>query len=167
MSSKPFSDINISDYSEKSIVVRGDTRKYKEDLKKLGGKYNGRLSDGPGWIFPKKIERELKSFVSRGIRLVSKEEEKSGEDKTKAWESQEQFSPSSVFSTTSSKLNDVELKKLSAKIDKLSNKIDAMFTLMLEKDKGGVVVDDDSEVVVDSDSEEDEVVPTKRLLGKK
>ena len=28
-------DLNIENYSDKSIVVRGDTKKYKEQLKKL------------------------------------------------------------------------------------------------------------------------------------
>jgi hypothetical protein len=32
------SDLNCSEYSEKAIVVRGDsTKTYKEDLKTLGG----------------------------------------------------------------------------------------------------------------------------------
>jgi hypothetical protein len=35
----------IQEYSEKTFVVRGDTRPYKETLKKLGGKWNSRLSE--------------------------------------------------------------------------------------------------------------------------
>ena len=84
--SKSFSDISIENYSERSIVVRGDTRKYKEDLKKLGGKYNGRLKDGPGWIFPKKIQGDITNFINSGVRLVSKQEALDGEERTKSWE---------------------------------------------------------------------------------
>ena len=84
MSSKAkFTDITISDYNEKSIVVQGDTRKYKEDLKKLGGKYNGHLKNGPGWIFPKSNDTNLHSFINGGKRLVSEEEAREGEERSK------------------------------------------------------------------------------------
>jgi len=43
--------INIKDYSAYSFVVFGDTKIHKDKLKELGGKYNGKLSVGPGWIF--------------------------------------------------------------------------------------------------------------------
>ena len=46
-------EINIIDYSEKAIAVVGDTKPIKDKLKELGGKFNFRLSCGPGWIFPK------------------------------------------------------------------------------------------------------------------
>ena len=55
-----FDDINVESYSDRAVVVRGDTRKYKEDLKVLRGTYNGRLSGGPGWIFPKSSESKIK-----------------------------------------------------------------------------------------------------------
>ena len=58
-----FTDLTIEDYTDKSIAVQGNTRKYKEDLKKLGGKYNGSLKNGPGWIFPKTLEKELRTIV--------------------------------------------------------------------------------------------------------
>lgn len=57
---KDFSDINpretkveIVDYSEKAIAVIGDTKKIKDKLKELGGKFNAHLKCGAGWIFPK------------------------------------------------------------------------------------------------------------------
>tara|TARA_Y100000389_G_scaffold190257_1_gene214917 strand:- start:101 stop:232 length:132 start_codon:yes stop_codon:yes gene_type:complete len=34
------STIRIEKYTEKSIVVRGETTEYKETLKSLGGKWN-------------------------------------------------------------------------------------------------------------------------------
>lgn len=77
-----FNDIIVSDYTERSIVVQGDTRKYKEDLKKLGGKYNGKLKNGPGWIFPKTSKDEVDSFINNGKRLVSDEEAKEGEERS-------------------------------------------------------------------------------------
>lgn len=147
--SKSFSDINIQNYSDKAIVVRGNTRKYKEDLKKLGGKYNGRLSAGPGWIFSKKSELEVKSFISDGVRLVSKTEELAGEELSKEWEIKR--SEKNSHDETHAK----KFQKLNSKIDALSKKIDKMMVL-LNTVKGN---DNDN----DSDSES-ELIPTKRLL---
>jgi hypothetical protein len=78
-----FTDLTIEDYTGKSVVVQGDTRKYKEDLKKLGGKYNGRLKNGPGWIFPKTSESDILLFMKNGKRLVTAEEAKEGEERSK------------------------------------------------------------------------------------
>ena len=56
--------MNIKDYSEKSFVVYGDdTKKYKEEIKKLGGKFNSNLKDvGPGWIFINKNREKVDDF---------------------------------------------------------------------------------------------------------
>jgi len=44
---------NVSTY-EKSLVLIGDTKPFKDVIKEVGGKWNSNLSCGPGWIFPKK-----------------------------------------------------------------------------------------------------------------
>ena len=77
-----FNDLKIEDYTDRSIVVNGNTRKYKEDLKKLGGKYNGNLENGPGWIFPKLTENSVKTFIKEGKRIVTAEEVKAGEERS-------------------------------------------------------------------------------------
>jgi len=43
--------VRIQNYSDKSFAVYGDTKEFKEVLKQLGGKWNRKLSGGPGWIF--------------------------------------------------------------------------------------------------------------------
>ena len=74
-----FKDIFLEEYTDRSIVVRGETRQYKEDLKKLGGKYNSRLRGEPGWIFPKSKQNDIVKFMKEGKRLVSEEEAQAGE----------------------------------------------------------------------------------------
>lgn len=59
-------DLSCTDYSDKAIVVRGETKDHKEDLKKLGGKYNANLRDGPGWIFSKKNEDKVLAYIASG-----------------------------------------------------------------------------------------------------
>lgn len=52
--------LRIEEYSEKAIVVLGDTKPVAETLKSLGGKFNARLKCGAGWIFSKKAEARIK-----------------------------------------------------------------------------------------------------------
>jgi hypothetical protein len=59
-------DLSCTDYSDKAIVVRGDTKDHKEELKKLGGKYNANLRDGSGWIFSKKNEDKVLAYIASG-----------------------------------------------------------------------------------------------------
>ena len=56
-------EFKIIDYSEKAIALVGDTRSIKDQLKKLGGRFNPRLSCGAGWIFSAKKRAELESLV--------------------------------------------------------------------------------------------------------
>lgn len=56
-------EFSIVDYSEKAIAVTGDTKAVKEQLKNLGGKFNAKLTCGPGWIFSKKKEGEVRAVL--------------------------------------------------------------------------------------------------------
>lgn len=60
------SKYQIIDYSEKSIAVIGDTKEIKDQLKTLGGRFNGKLSCGAGWIFSKKTEGKVKELLQCG-----------------------------------------------------------------------------------------------------
>lgn len=59
-------DLTVENYSDKCIVVRGDTKTHQTQLKQMGGKWNARLRDGGGWIFPKKLEDTVLQYVSSG-----------------------------------------------------------------------------------------------------
>lgn len=56
--------VYMEDYQKdgkvKSFLVKGDTKAMKDDLKHLGGKYNGTLG---GWVFPKTREIEIAEFL--------------------------------------------------------------------------------------------------------
>jgi len=56
-------DVEIVSYSERAIAVIGNTKPIKEDLKALGGRFNFRLTCGPGWIFPKSKESDVKNLI--------------------------------------------------------------------------------------------------------
>lgn len=57
-------DFQIIPYSERAIVVLGDTKAIKNELKKLGGRFNPKLSCGAGWVFPRTKEDELKKLLA-------------------------------------------------------------------------------------------------------
>ena len=57
--------LKVSTYSDKSFVVSGDTRTYKEQLKSLGGKFNRNLRGFPNsWIFSNKQMEPVMAFVT-------------------------------------------------------------------------------------------------------
>ena len=57
-------DIYIEDYTEKSFVLLGDTRKYKDDIKTLGGKFNQNLRNNKvGWIFPMNKKNDVEDYI--------------------------------------------------------------------------------------------------------
>lgn len=57
-------DFEIVDYSDKSFAVVGDTKSIKDELKRLGGRFNFRLSCGAGWIFPKTKMDDVKALLN-------------------------------------------------------------------------------------------------------
>jgi hypothetical protein len=57
-------DFEIVDYSDKAFAVVGDTKSIKDDLKRLGGRFNFRLSCGAGWIFPKTKMDDVKALLN-------------------------------------------------------------------------------------------------------
>ena len=61
-----------SRYSDKCIVVRGDTRKHLDHLKALGGKWNAHLKDGGGggWIFPSYKEEFVVDMVHKANNKI-------------------------------------------------------------------------------------------------
>lgn len=59
----------IVDYSEKCVALFGDTKPIKDELKKLGGRFNANLrpfdddTRVPGWVFPKKCKDDLMKLI--------------------------------------------------------------------------------------------------------
>lgn len=58
-------EVNIIEgYSDKAFAVVGDTRPIKDELKRLGGRFNGRLTCGAGWVFPNTKLQEVKEVIA-------------------------------------------------------------------------------------------------------
>ncbi len=62
-------NVNLIKYSEKAIVIIGDTKSIKDSLKKLGGKFNPYLSCGAGWIFPATKQNEISNLLFPTIQF--------------------------------------------------------------------------------------------------
>lgn len=65
--------LNIIDYSAKCFVITGDTKQVKDDLKKLGGKFNARLSCGPGWVFSVSQRGKVEEYLNGGVSVSVQE----------------------------------------------------------------------------------------------
>lgn len=79
----PNSEFEIVDYSEKSIVLIGDTKPYKDLLGRsgIGGTYNSHLNTdkvpgGEGWVFSKKKQQEVEDFVKKYGKSSENKDEK-------------------------------------------------------------------------------------------
>ena len=59
-------DLYIIPYTERSIVVMGDTLNHSNALVTLGGKYNTNLRIGQGWIFAKVREDSVRQYIETG-----------------------------------------------------------------------------------------------------
>lgn len=59
--------ITIENYSDYSIVVRGDTKSFKKNLIELEGKFNDKLKGGPGWIFSTKKSKDVLEKLQKDI----------------------------------------------------------------------------------------------------
>ena len=64
--------LSLEDYSEKAIVVRGDTKEFKDQLLQAGGKFNQYLKNGAGWIFSKKNEEKIQELINSLNSVESK-----------------------------------------------------------------------------------------------
>lgn len=60
----PQGHFKIVDYSEKAVALIGDTKQISGELKRIGGRFNPRLTCGPGWIFPAKKRAELEALLA-------------------------------------------------------------------------------------------------------
>ena len=70
----PKTDIFIEDYTPKSFVVLGNTKIYKEDIKRLGGKFNQNLSGNRvGWIFPISLKEQVSNWISGDEKIPEKQ----------------------------------------------------------------------------------------------
>lgn len=55
--------VRIVEYSDKAIAVYGDTMRYSEKFKEIGGYFDVKLREGAGWIFSKKHELEVRNLI--------------------------------------------------------------------------------------------------------
>ena len=59
------SEIYVESYTEKSFVVLGNTKPHKDNIKKLGGKWNSKLRDNKmGWIFPISKKQSVEEYIN-------------------------------------------------------------------------------------------------------
>ncbi|MEO6068885.1 MAG: hypothetical protein ABIQ41_13015 [Gemmatimonadales bacterium] len=53
-----------AEYYKNSLAVFGNTKPWKENIKQLGGSFNGNLAGRPGWVFKKELEPIVMQFIA-------------------------------------------------------------------------------------------------------
>lgn len=72
--------VTVEQYTEKSIVVRGNTIPYKNKLLSLGGKWNKMLRGGEGWIFPLTKKSTVEQALSEPPSMTQSENSTHGNE---------------------------------------------------------------------------------------
>lgn len=132
-------NITITEYTEKSIVIRGDTLEYKEELLNLGGKWNTKLRDGEGWIFPKTKYDKLNEWL---INI------KSGNNK----------SEKKIYNNNSNLSLITRVKILSEKLETIQKELFLIYKELDSTQKPNMSYCD---IEIDDDAD---IITTKRLL---
>jgi hypothetical protein len=69
-------NITLEDYSDKCCVVSGETQPLKDEIKALGGKFNGRLTNPQtdekfaGWVFPMSKKSSIEKWLGGGAVAI-------------------------------------------------------------------------------------------------
>jgi len=140
-------NIQITEYSEKSFVVRGDIENLTDDLTNLGGKFNSRLRGGEGWIFSKSKQANVEKYKEKGEVIA----QNSFSSSTKQSPYQNQGS-SNVASSA-------QLARIEKQIANLTKMMTVIYNSM--------VYDEDEEIIEEEEEEEEDfgdAPPRKRLL---
>lgn len=148
MSTKQVENVTIEKYSEKSFVVRGETKQHKEKLSDLGGKWNSRLRDGAGWIFPNMFKDNVQNWINNGIIIQKNRYNTSYNNET---------------CTTSVTHNVGQILKEVSELKKEVSELKKLIKHLINNEEEIIVSDDDSEEEKKEESEE-EIIPKKRLL---
>ncbi|MEC4091630.1 PLxRFG domain-containing protein [Pseudoalteromonas rubra] len=69
-------ELVIEDYSDKSVVIRGNTQVHKDKLQQSGvARFNARLKGGPGWIVPKSKLNDIRAVVDQVNQVAQPQSE--------------------------------------------------------------------------------------------
>lgn len=114
--------ITIEQYSELSLVVRGDTKAFKSHLLNLEGKFNSNLKGGAGWIFSKKKSKDvlekLQSDISSG-KIKSESDESSSSSSSSSSKPPESESSSSKPTSSNEYVSMKQYLSLLSRLERL------------------------------------------------
>ena len=103
------SSITVEQYSEKAIVVRGNTIPYKDKILSIGGKWNKMLKGGEGWVFPLTKKPIVEKLLSEPPSVHENDSNESSYKDTRDSSKTYNYKSSKSFSSESS--SDVVLTK--------------------------------------------------------
>jgi hypothetical protein len=169
------SEVYTEIYTEKSFVVRGDTKSHKESLKLLKGKWNASLTDKSsgekfgGWIYPMNKKESVDKWIQEGCQALVTPDNPPQAPTLSRHNPNLPHAPLITQLHSQSTLNQAMsmasigvVSQMQTKIDLLEKRVKEL-ELMVGKNS-----DTDSNSVKDEteDDEEQVIVPRRRLLAK-
>lgn len=159
----------IEQYSERAIVVRGNTEPIKDMLLDLGGKYNPALKGGNGWIFPNfkkaKVEELIKQSEVSSVKTTSSQSLSISTTSTSSKQIKTPVSDTKQFVTTK------EYLELLARVERLEQLVCHIDLNNIKIKSQNVQPNDIKEINENDESEseddEEEKKPVQRLLRRK
>jgi len=150
-------NIYIEDYSDKSFVVRGETREYKDSLKSLGGKWNSRLTDKDSgdvfgaWMFWNGKRKDVDNWFKKGCPDLEN--------------NHTEYKQQSSTNNSARQLSTLNFQRLESKVDNLTKLLEQLYSAHNVKINNLKNSLDDYEI--EEDDKEYSNKPRKRLLAKK
>lgn len=150
------SEVYTEIYTEKSFVVRGDTKSHKESLKLLKGKWNASLTDKSsgerfgGWIYPIGKKESVDKWIQEGCQpLITPDNPPSAP-----------LLPRRELPTPPTPTPTGIVNQLQFKFDLLEKRVRELELMV------GKTSDSDSTSVEEEEDGEQVVAPRRRLLAK-
>ena len=170
------SSITVEQYSEKAIVVRGNTVPYKDKLLSIGGKWNKMLKGGEGWIFPLTKKPIVEKMLSEPPSVHNNDSSENSNENDKYFKTPKTYKTTRVSSESSSEviLTKKEYLHLISRIERLEQLVSRFDNETPIKSKNKKNIPPPLSSINDSDlyepenyDDEEEREPVQRLLRKR
>ena len=167
------SSITVEQYSEKAIVVRGNTIPYKDKLLSIGGKWNKMLKGGEGWIFPLTKKQIVEKTLSEPASVHENDTSEINKETSSKPKTYRKNISENIVSSSEIVLTKKEYLHLISRIEKLEQIILNIDDSKNVKTKKNIppplssISDTDLNIDYYDDEENEREEPVQRLLRKK
>ena len=149
--------VKVVKYSDKALVVLGETQVIKEKLKEVGGRWNPKLKMGKGWVFSVKKQDTLLQFLDTNEKQTDFVEYRVPENKSNVTQNIK-FMP--VFPPETKKNTPNFNETLVKELKSISNSLSRLVTILEQIQRVGLCQETDPSLSSSSSDKK----PARKLL---